>query len=77
MGLWSRQIGLHKVTSKTSAQQVIGKGWGERHPLAGSPKFNLPDTCLLIYAPRDAQEVGVVSQSLRAAAEHMCQCQCL
>ena len=39
--------------------------------------FNLPDTCLLIYAPRDAQEVGVVSQSLRAAAEHMCQCQCL
>ena len=68
---------MHMIFSPSDAKQVIEKGWGERHPLAGSPKFNLPDTYLLIYAPRNEQEVGVVNQLLCAAVQHLCVCQCV
>lgn len=68
---------MHMIFSPSDAKQVIEKGWGERHPLAGSPKFNLPDTYLLIYAPRNEQEVDVINQLLCAAVQHICVCQCV
>ena len=67
---------MHMIFSPSDAKQVIEKGWGERHPLAGVPKFDLPDTYLMIYTPRNSQELAVVAQLLRAAVEHLCVCDC-
>lgn len=61
---------MHMVFSPSDAKKVIEQGWGERHPLAGV-KLNLPDTYLMIYMPRNKQEVTVVKQLLYAAVTHM------
>jgi hypothetical protein len=53
---------------------VIEKGWGERHPLAGV-RLNLPDTYLMIYAPRDTSELEVMQQLVRAAIQNLCLCE--
>lgn len=39
---------------------VIEKGWGERHPLSGVVSV-LPKEYLILYAPRDEEELQVVS----------------
>ena len=62
---------MHMIFSPSDAKQVIEKGWGERHPLAGVPKFDLPDTYLMIYTPRDPQELAVIAQLLLAAIQHL------
>jgi hypothetical protein len=43
---------------------VIERGWGERHPLSGKI---LPSEYLLIYAPRDEEELGIVERIILAA----------
>jgi hypothetical protein len=67
---------MHMIFSPSDAKQVIDKGWGERHPLCGAPRHNIPDTYLMIYTPRDANEVAVIKQLLRGAVEHMGACRC-
>jgi hypothetical protein len=71
---------MHMIFSANDAKQIIDKGWGERHGLAGVPQHNLPDTYLLIYAPRNAQEMAVVQRLLYAAVNHVgrlgCDCGC-
>ena len=42
---------LHLTLPPTVAQEVLSKGWGEPHPISGTP---------MIYGPRDAQELEVV-----------------
>lgn len=68
---------MHMIFSPSDAKQVIDKGWGERHPLAGVAKRGMPDTYLMIYTPRNAAEVAVVKALLRAAVEHMGACDCV
>jgi len=49
-------------------QEVIDKGWGERHPMGGilienphgGHKLGIPATCTLLFAPRDEEELRVV-----------------
>ncbi len=67
---------MHMIFSPSDAKQIIEKGWGERHPLAGVPNFDLPDTYLMIYTPRDPQELAVTAQLLLAAVQHLCMCDC-
>lgn len=67
---------MHMVFSPSDAKQVIEKGWGERHSLSGSPTLNIPDTYLLIYTPRNEEELEVINQLLHAAVQHMGKCEC-
>lgn len=67
---------MHMIFSPSDAKQVIDKGWGERHPLSGSPHHDIPDTYLMVYVPRTPQEVMVVAQLLRAAVEGIGLCDC-
>ncbi|CUS11980.1 unnamed protein product [Tuber aestivum] len=60
---------LHLVLSPADCAEVIGKGWGERHPLSGSRL--LPSQYLLVYAPRDESEVHVIETILKAAIGYM------
>jgi len=48
---------------------IIEKGWGEMHGLSGQA-LGLPHSYLMIYAPRNAEEVKVVSMLARAAARY-------
>lgn len=62
---------LHLVLPPADARIVIERGWGERHPLCGAPIVGLPNTYLLIYAPRDEQERDIIRYLFkRAAGEH-------
>lgn len=60
---------LHAVLHPQDAAQVIEAGWGERHPLCGVPLLGIPLTYLLIYAPRNAEELAVVGEIVRRASE--------
>ena len=57
---------MHMILSPSDAKTVIEAGWGERHPLAGV-YVGLPETYMLIYAPRSAEENAVLERILGAA----------
>jgi hypothetical protein len=50
---------------------VLSAGWGERHALAGLAR--LPLTYLMVYAPRDDNEVAVIERLLDASVSYMSQ----
>jgi len=56
---------LHLVLSPTEVDQVIENGWAERHPLAG--RFGLPENIVMVYGPRDEEELRVVEELVRAS----------
>lgn len=59
---------LHLVLHPADAKVVIDAGWGERHPLAGVPLFGIPTNYLMVYAPRDDEELAIVRMLFRRAA---------
>lgn len=63
---------LHLTLHPDDVREVIEKGWGERHPLARDNWWwrvkIVPSGFVLIYAPRDEGELGVVMEIIRAAA---------
>ncbi|MEQ1883756.1 MAG: hypothetical protein ABL967_01760 [Bryobacteraceae bacterium] len=61
---------MHMILSRDDARTVIKRGWGELHPLAGT-MLDLPPTYLLIYPPRDSEELAVTARILDAAIAHM------
>ena len=60
---------MHMIFSASDAKKVIEAGWGECHPLSG--QLNLPEPYLLIYPPRNEQELAVTALLLDAAVNHM------
>ena len=58
---------LHMVLPEPLATEAVEAGWGELHPLAGTA---VPATTLLIYAPRDADEIDVVLSLLQQSYEY-------
>jgi hypothetical protein len=64
---------MHMVFSPRDAAQVLSAGWGERHALAGLAR--LPLTYLMVYAPRDDNEVAVMGRLLDASVSYMSQTQ--
>ena len=60
---------MHMILSPSDAKTVLEAGWGERHPLAGV-YAGLPETYMLIYAPRNAEENAVLAGMLGAAVAY-------
>lgn len=56
---------LHTVLPEPQRSDAIAKGWAEPHPLAGYPTVS-PDT-VMIYAPRNQDEVSMVAWLVRKA----------
>jgi hypothetical protein len=60
---------LHLSLHPADVKILIEKGWGERHPLArgGWCRRFVPKEFVLVYAPRDEEEVGVVMRVVAAS----------
>lgn len=60
---------MHMNLHPDDAKVVLEKGWGERHPLArgGWMKAYVPREFVMVYAPRDQTELGVVCRIIEAA----------
>ncbi|KUI57173.1 hypothetical protein VP1G_04558 [Cytospora mali] len=74
---------MHMNLHPDDIAEVLAKGWGQRHPMAwGSgveegkgkrgwmtmtPRSPLPETFVLIYAPRDESDLHVVCKIIEAA----------
>ncbi len=59
---------MHIILSPSDTKEVIEKGWGELHGLAGDgPAFK---TYMMIYSPRNGKELEVVGKILEAAVKY-------
>lgn len=63
---------LHVVLPEPLATEAIEAGWGQLHPLAGTA---VPATTLLVYAPRDLDEIAVVLGFVERSYEFACGCE--
>ncbi|MCJ1407058.1 hypothetical protein MMC19_001128 [Ptychographa xylographoides] len=57
---------LHLTLHPSDAAMVITHGWGERHPLAGRGPW-VPKGFMMVYAPRNEEEVVVLTEIIKAA----------
>lgn len=58
----------HALMSLPDAKTVLEKGWGERHGLSGAFGGRiLPASYVMIYSPRNEQEVEIWGQIVTAA----------
>jgi hypothetical protein len=60
-----RDGSLHMVLPPDILDAVIDNGWAELHPLAG--KHGLPGNIVMVYGPRDNDELTVVGDLVRAS----------
>ncbi|KAH8808305.1 hypothetical protein F5884DRAFT_676405 [Xylogone sp. PMI_703] len=60
---------MHMNMHPDDAKLVIERGWGERHPLArgGFFKQYVPREFMMIYAPRNREEMEVICRVIEAA----------
>lgn len=61
---------MHFSLSPSDTKEVLEKGWGELHGLAGQiykPNSQLPATYMMVYSPRSQAELTVIKQILQAA----------
>ena len=61
---------MHLTLHPHDAALVISHGWGERHPLAGRSIFGktlLPAGFVMVYAPNDESQIGILMEIVRAA----------
>lgn len=56
---------LHMTLPPGLLEAVIENGWAEVHPLAG--RHGLPSNIVMVYGPRDEDELGVVADLVRAS----------
>jgi phospholipase/carboxylesterase len=59
---------LHMVLPPDVVDRVLENQWAERHPLAG--RHGLPTNIVMVYGPRNADELEVVIELVRASHEH-------
>ncbi len=57
---------MHMVLSPSDAVAAIEMGWAERHGLAGLA-VGLPPTYVMVYSPRDQEDLTVIKDLLEAA----------
>ncbi|EGN98947.1 hypothetical protein SERLA73DRAFT_181691 [Serpula lacrymans var. lacrymans S7.3] len=64
-----KDFSLHAILAPQDCKLLIERGWAERHPLANSvaPSLGLPKEYLLIYSPRDVEELEMVERIIVAA----------
>lgn len=58
----------HVTLSFADAQEVIAKGWGERHRLSGTSWLPLGYT--MVYVPNNVEEVEVLAKIFQAAVSY-------
>ena len=63
-----RDGSLHMTLPPRIVDRVIENGWAERHPLAGRNGF--PTNIVMVFGPRDDDELQVVEELLRASHAH-------
>ena len=63
-------LSFHLTLPLPVAAEAIDQGWAEPHFLVGTGE--LPATVVMVYAPRDATESGVVTALLRASYQFAC-----
>lgn len=56
---------LHMMLPPQLAEEAIAAGWAEQHPAAR--RGLIPANAVMVYAPRDDEERGVVEQLVRAS----------
>jgi phospholipase/carboxylesterase len=56
---------LHLTLAPEDVAAAIENGWAERHPMAG--RFGLTVNLVMVYGPRDEDELAVVTDLLRAS----------
>jgi hypothetical protein len=56
---------LHVALPPAVASEAIARGWAEIHPVARMGL--IPENVVMVYAPRDAAEIGVVLSLVRSA----------
>lgn len=59
----------HVTLSFADAEEVIAKGWGERHRLSGTEMIHLGYT--MVYVPRTVEETEVLGRIFQAGLEFM------
>ncbi|RAL10430.1 uncharacterized protein BO97DRAFT_125848 [Aspergillus homomorphus CBS 101889] len=63
---------LHLTLHPADVKLVVERGWGQRHPLARDSWWwwlrIVPPGFVMVYAPRDAEELECVLEIIRAAA---------
>jgi phospholipase/carboxylesterase len=59
---------LHAALPPEHVELAIGNGWAERHPLAG--RYGLPGNIVMIYGPRDEDELATVLEILDLTYRH-------
>jgi hypothetical protein len=64
----SGDFSLHLVLTPNDCKEVIQKQWGERMTLAGTL---VPQEYLIVYTPRNKEEVAVVKDIVFAAIVFM------
>lgn len=60
---------MHMNLHPDDIKEVLQRGWGQRHPLSfkGWVQSPLPDTFMMIYAPRDENDLRIVCKIIEAA----------
>ncbi|BAJ50868.1 hypothetical protein CSUB_C1016 [Candidatus Caldarchaeum subterraneum] len=48
---------MHLMAPPNWLEEIISKGWGEKHPLAG---IVIPENAVMLYAPRDDEEIDTL-----------------
>lgn len=61
----SRDGSLHIRLTDADARELLVKGWGELHLMAG-PR-GLPTGLVMVYAPRDEEEVSIIMSIITAS----------
>jgi hypothetical protein len=56
---------LHAALPPEVAREPVEKGWAEQHPVARMGY--IPQNVVMIYAPRDAQEIEIVAELVAEA----------
>jgi Family of unknown function (DUF5519) len=56
---------LHAMLPTETAREAIDAGWAEPHPVA--LRGLIPPTAVMLYAPRDADELDVIDRLLHAS----------
>lgn len=61
-------MSAHLLLSFADAQEVLARGWGERHRMTGTAVVPLGYT--MLYLPRKAEEVDVFMKIFEASIEY-------
>ncbi|KAJ4420185.1 hypothetical protein N0V82_004529 [Gnomoniopsis sp. IMI 355080] len=62
----------HVTLSMADAEEVVRKGWAERHRLSGVGLSPLPWSYMLVYAPRNDEEFEVWKGIMKAGLRFVC-----